>query len=1496
MRKFTLFMMSLFLMLGTAMAQSYSLTETRLNSEELNAKTAPTLIAIKNLSATNNYYFVGNTGAIPYSAAEFSDAAVFIWQPVEEGVAGSYYLMKPDGTYMQASSPKDFGTIDGAAVFTTTNPTTAGAQNTSVHFNGDDDSQAYIDDQALLVRFVNAAGTWINVHNGDGGTPTYNSGLGGWTIHYIYAVEEPAAEYDNIADIAEDVESTIKGTVIATYSKGFLVQDETGMVLVYLNAAHEYVAGDVVTVNGVVTTYGGLLQFPKTSVVEKTGESATVEYPTATVMDGAALDAFLTAPVIQYVEYTGTLTINGSYYNVAVEGATTAMGSIQYPNTGLVTASTGDVVKVTGYTIGVSSNKYVNTMAVAVEVVEEAPDVEIPEYNVTEALAAYVEGSPAQVTVTGYIVGSVDINVTNAAFGADATTKTNMLISDNPYTTDVTECLVIQLPSGDLRNKLNIVDNPANYRAEVVITGSLEKYCGAAGVKNLTHGELTGNVAPEPEPETPFEVVAVTPSEPVAELSTITVEFSEEIAGEQDIMDTMNYIYVGSRTNACNFTVDGKVLTITLWTPITAAGEYALYVPAGVGITRASNGEAVVIDGEITFTIEEAVVEPEPEETFPRLSTDAKRYYYRIASYNRGGYLTSVGDGIEHVAESMASYWYFTKANENGGIYFHNYTTEQTLGADKTMSDTPGVWYVLPNGVNEEGLSISSTNPISDMSCIDANNYNTGVGAWHPTATDWHGTTWVFAEVDVDAMVAELQAARDAFNAAYAEAQAIVEEANFQATFEAITLQTTDETAAGYIYSNAPDTSEGSIHHLVDGIVGDAQNYFHSNWQNNGASSDGLDHYLLVDLGEGASIADFNFNYHTRTGAANDYPVDILIEGSKDGETFTEIGKVSGIAARGNESFTSPMFTAEEGCRYVRFMVTKTSTDRVGSGCEHNYFHMAEFGISNATATVAEKYAEVASAVSVLKYIAEAHANNAEYDKDELIAATEAIADALFDIYKDDNTIALIESAYELLAIEGVGYPAVAPREALEEAIEIAEEMPDTEAGTALQAAIDAYYATTDVVLPEGGKVYSLTMVAKNGNKFYLNYTGSDIAMVARTTDEELPNSAKFAAEDNGDGTISLKTIDGKYLVYHSKYAGLNWLQGGGDTDGLQETKDDMTNITFAKMVNGNKVEATDDEQIFGMLTWYGKRGYDTGKSEDCYGYMVLKTDGSDYDGASVPFWNDSYSSAFIVEETEYIAEPLNVVAVTPAENEVVNSLREITIEFDAEIAVKELNGTERISIDYGWGVFIGTTATVEGKLLKLVADTEITDNGTYPLTIPAGVVTRVSDGVAYEGGTFTFTVEKAAVVVEPLTVVAVTPAEAVETLETITIEFSDNVDVPATASGKFTIADADGNNVATLNAWDAAVDGKIVTLTLTEAITTAGEYTFSFAEGLVTRQGDGATCAYTCTITVTGVVGIDSIYGEAGDSVIYDITGRKIEKITEGGIYIVNGKKVLVK
>ena len=145
---------------------------------------------------------------------------------------------------------------------------------------------------------------------------------------------------------------------------------------------------------------------------------------------------------------------------------------------------------------------YVNTMAVKVEVVsegggEEPEEPEVPtetqNYTVTEALAAYVDGQQIPAIVTGYIVGAVNsAPETGSQFGADATIATNILISDNPDTNDYTECLIVQLPSGAIRTALNLVENPGNYKKQVKITGSVEKYFKVAGLKAVTAYEFTG--------------------------------------------------------------------------------------------------------------------------------------------------------------------------------------------------------------------------------------------------------------------------------------------------------------------------------------------------------------------------------------------------------------------------------------------------------------------------------------------------------------------------------------------------------------------------------------------------------------------------------------------------------------------------------------------------------------------------------------------------------------------------------------------------------------------------------------------------------------------------------------------------------------------------------------------------------------------------------------------------------------------------------------------
>ena len=316
-------------------------------------------------------------------------------------------------------------------------------------------------------------------------------------VEVVEEGEEPEqpTEVSTIAEVlaAGAGDAAVKGTVIATYARGFLVNDGTGTILVYLGSDKGHAEGDVVTVSGATSLYGGLLQFGSNPTVEKSG-TASVSHPTPATMTGAQLDEYIESPVIKYVEYTGTLTISGNYYNVAVEGAATAIGSIQYPKEGIVTAQSGDVVKVTGYTIGVSSSKFVNTMAIKVEKTESGdtqPDEPIVG-SVSDALAAYVDGKQIQATVTGYIVGAVNGNVeTGCEFGSTEV-ATNILIADDADESDYSKCLIVQLPKGDIRNALNLADNTDNYKKQVKISGSLETYFKAAGLKSVTEYEFTG--------------------------------------------------------------------------------------------------------------------------------------------------------------------------------------------------------------------------------------------------------------------------------------------------------------------------------------------------------------------------------------------------------------------------------------------------------------------------------------------------------------------------------------------------------------------------------------------------------------------------------------------------------------------------------------------------------------------------------------------------------------------------------------------------------------------------------------------------------------------------------------------------------------------------------------------------------------------------------------------------------------------------------------------
>ena len=165
---------------------------------------------------------------------------------------------------------------------------------------------------------------------------------------------------------------------MATYARGFLVKDATGMILVYQGSTPTAAAGDVVTVEGTTSAYGGAMQFGNTAVITKTG-TATVEHGTPEEVTGAKADEMLASFSAKYITYEGTLSLSTNssgtttYYNITLDGATTAIGSIQYPVDDIATFN-GKLIKVTGYWIGISSSKYINTMMVSVEEVSVGGD------------------------------------------------------------------------------------------------------------------------------------------------------------------------------------------------------------------------------------------------------------------------------------------------------------------------------------------------------------------------------------------------------------------------------------------------------------------------------------------------------------------------------------------------------------------------------------------------------------------------------------------------------------------------------------------------------------------------------------------------------------------------------------------------------------------------------------------------------------------------------------------------------------------------------------------------------------------------------------------------------------------------------------------------------------------------------------------------------------------------------------------------------------------
>ena len=263
-------------------------------------------------------------------------------------------------------------------------------------------------------------------------------------VNYAYSDFEPAGggsqtPDDGTTKISEVLantdggEYTVKGIVCATYSRGFLLTDKTGYILVYKTS--DVNIGDEVTVAGTTTQYGGLMQYPNTAEVTmvKAGKEPNYKQPSPKKMVAADFEAYADNPTVAYVTYQGKLSISGNYYNVAIDG-TEKQGSLAYVKEGSVSADlNGKDVIVYGYTVGsASKGKYVNTMITSV--------VEANAANKAKAVARAASNGGANRSAVYYYTGT----------------------AWKVYTADAAEVIAAQPEWYDLIGA-NTIAKPANY-------------------------------------------------------------------------------------------------------------------------------------------------------------------------------------------------------------------------------------------------------------------------------------------------------------------------------------------------------------------------------------------------------------------------------------------------------------------------------------------------------------------------------------------------------------------------------------------------------------------------------------------------------------------------------------------------------------------------------------------------------------------------------------------------------------------------------------------------------------------------------------------------------------------------------------------------------------------------------------------------------------------------------------------------------------------------
>lgn len=328
--------------------------------------------------------------------------------------------------------------------------------------------------------------------------------------------------------------------------------------------------------------------------------------------------------------------------------------------------------------------------------------------------------------------------------------------------------------------------------------------------------------------------------------------------------------------------------------------------------------------------------------------------WVNIQNVRSGKYATYEGESTKMTQKDdnawSKAFFYLTgtlatddKATVQSTVKIHNFATDNLCAEYNSWTGAGTNWNIMASA----GQNIHPGWAISKGTDLDNGNAWNNEGGGGSTIAYWNGndqgSTWAFVSADYHTLVSKLDGLKEELKSVVADAKTAYEDGNV--TKVPVTLSAT-EGEDGYLYSNA-DGKDNSyagdnlgVGALIDGQDG---TFLHTNYQAN--STDGLDHYIRVDMGENKTIDYFSFGYKGRQNGGANSPKTMIIEGSNDNDKYYEIATLTNLP-NGNDAYASePM--GGKPFRYIRFMVTETQNGSIYEG--HPYFALASFNLNKVT-------------------------------------------------------------------------------------------------------------------------------------------------------------------------------------------------------------------------------------------------------------------------------------------------------------------------------------------------------------------------------------------------------------------------------------------------------------------------------------------------------------------------------------------------------------------